>query len=193
MADQPPPWVIAVGASGREGLDDLRELLAEWWELDAIVMLVLHRPWQKITYLRQVLQRSSHMPVHVADQGQQLRAGCVYIGEPASHLTLLSNSVGGLTEDPKRLFRNRTIDLLFQSLAVARGTRAIGIVLSGSLDDGSRGLAAIHDSGGCTMVISPAGQPWPGMPENARSYDGPIDVVGDVHLIAREVERITEG
>ncbi|MEX1236063.1 MAG: chemotaxis protein CheB [Roseovarius sp.] len=190
MTDQPPPWVIAIGASGAAGLNDLRGLLAEWQNLNAIVMIVLHRPWTGVSYLRQVLQLSSHMPVHVAGQGQQLRPGCVYIGEPSNHLILLSSSIGGLTDDPRRFYGNRTIDLLFQSVATIGGHRTIGVVLSGSLDDGTRGLAEIHDAGGWTMIINPAGQPWPSMPESASSYHGPINVIGDVPVIAREIEKI---
>jgi two-component system, chemotaxis family, protein-glutamate methylesterase/glutaminase len=143
MLEDLSPWVIAIGASGSEGLDDLRSLLAEWQEINAIVMIVLHRPWEKDTHLRQILQRSTHMPVQIADQGQQLRAGCIYIGEPSRLLCLLSDSISILISDPKRAHRNRTVDLLFNSLGVLGGQRTIGIVLSGSLDDGSRGLAEI--------------------------------------------------
>jgi two-component system, chemotaxis family, protein-glutamate methylesterase/glutaminase len=50
----------------------------------------------------------------------------------------------------------------------------IGVVLSGPLDDGSRGLAAIHKAGGLSMVLTPAGPPERGMPKNAIKFDGPI-------------------
>ena len=162
-------------------------------EINAIVMIVLHRPWEKDTHLRQILQRSTHMSVQIADQGQHLRAGCIYIGEPSRHLCLLSNSVSILISDPERAHRNRTVDLLFNSLVVLGGQRTIGIVLSGSLDDGSRGLAEIHDAGGYTMVLRREKQLRPGMPENARAYDGPVDVVGDVSAIAKAVKGLLAG
>ena len=44
MLEELSPWVIAIGASRAEGLDDLQALLAEWQEIDAVVMIVLHRP-----------------------------------------------------------------------------------------------------------------------------------------------------
>ena len=193
MLEELSPWVIAIGASGAEGLDDLQALLAEWQEIDAIVMIVLHRPWEKDTHLRQILQRSTHMSVQIADQGQHLRAGCIYIGEPSRHLCLLSNSVSILISDPERAHRNRTVDLLFNSVVVLGGQRTIGIVLSGSLDDGSRGLAEINDAGGYTMVLRREKQLRPGMPENARAYDGPVDVVGDVSAIAKAVKGLLAG
>jgi two-component system chemotaxis response regulator CheB len=63
----------------------------------------------------------------------------------------------------------------------------IGVVLSGSLDDSSRGLAAIQEAGGLTMVLTPSGPPQRGMPENAISYDGPIDLIGTPERIARGI------
>lgn len=182
-----PHWTVAVGASGKEGLEDLRNLLDAWSDLDAVVMIVLHRPWTGTSHLREVLQRSCRMPVIIADEDERLRPGRIYIGEPASHLTLIARTMGTVTPDPNRLHGNRTVDLLFKSLADFGGSRIIGVVLAGSLDDGSRGLAAIHDAGGCTMVVTPSGSS-PSMPESAIRYDGPVDVIGDVGKIARAVE-----
>lgn len=66
----------------------------------------------------------------------------------------------------------------------------IGVVLSGSLDDGSRGLAAIKAAGGRTMVLTPKRSAGSGMPENAINYDGPIDKIGTPEQIAREIGRL---
>ncbi len=182
-------WTIAVGASGSKGLQDLRHLLTALSDLDAVVMIVLHRPWAPISYLREVLQKSSSMPVLIAEEDEQLHPGRIYIGEPASHLTLIARTLGTKTPDPTRLHGNRTVDLLFNSIAEFGGSRIIGIVLAGSLDDGSRGLAAINHAGGQTMVVTPGKFP-PDMPSNAISYDGPIDVIGDVQRIAAAIKDI---
>ena len=103
---------------------------------------------------------------------------------------------GTVSFDPDRMHGNRTVDLLFNSLAEFGGMRIIGIVLAGSLDDGSHGLAAINKAGGKAMVItlSKSLSGMPGMPENAISYDGPVDVIGDIQMIARAVENtISDG
>jgi two-component system chemotaxis response regulator CheB len=100
---------------------------------------------------------------------------------------LATKSFGFLVYDPKRQYGNRTVDLLFQSVAAHGGERVIGVILSGSLDDGSRGLAAIHHSGGRTMVLSRASHTR-GMPENAIAYDGPVDVIGDLRRIAGAIQ-----
>jgi two-component system, chemotaxis family, protein-glutamate methylesterase/glutaminase len=188
MASPPPPWFIVIGASGREGLDDIRDLLRELpSSLFAVVLIVLHRPWHQISRLQTVLARESQLPVVIATHGERFEPGTVYIGEPEDHLTLATNSFGFLVHDPERQYGNRTVDLLFQSVAAHGGERVLGVILSGSLDDGSRGLAAIHHSGGLTMVLSRASHTR-GMPEYAIAYDGPVDVIGDLRRIAGAIQ-----
>ena len=181
-------WFVAIGASGGDGLDDIRSILRELPpSLNAVVLIVLHRLWDKPSHLAAVLGRVAHMPVCVALDGDRFTPGTAYIGEPADHLTLAANSFGRLVDDPNRTQRNRTVDLLFRSVAAHGGSRIIGVVLSGSLDDGSRGLAAINEIGGLTMVVTPARPPEQGMPENAISYDGPIDLIGSPSEIAQAI------
>src|SRR5206468_4325307 len=121
------------------------------------------------------------------------RAGCCYIGEPDDHLSLAAKSNVRLVEGTHDKHRNRTVDILFNSVAAHAKRRAIGVVLSGSLDDGSRGLAAIAHAGGATMVLTKQGMAEYGMPENAAGYNGPIDVLGSATIIAREIVRRVSG
>lgn len=182
--DAAPVWFIALGASGGDGLQNIKEVLhAIGRPTNAVVMIVLHRPFERPSVLRDVLQTATAMPVIVADEGEKLEPGCCYIGEPAAHLTLMARSYGELIADTAQQYRNRTVDLLFTSVAAHAGGYAVGVVLSGALDDGSRGLEAIHRAGGKTMVLlRDPGQP--GMPENAIAYDGPVDCVGSTQQIA---------
>ena len=94
-----------------------------------------------------------------------------------------------LIEGAANKHRGRTVDILFKSIAAHAKVRGIGIVLSGSLDDGSRGLAAIHHAGGTTMILTQEGVAEAGMPRNAADYDGPIDAMGSAEDLAREVVR----
>ena len=181
-------WFVAIGASGGDGLDDIMAVLRELPpSLNAVVLIVLHRLWDKPSHLAAVLGRAAHMPVCVALDGGRFAPGTAYVGAPADHLTLAANSFGQLIDDPDRTHRNRTVDLLFRSVAAHGGSRIIGVVLSGSLDDGSRGLAAINEIGGLTMVVTPVQPPEQGMPENAISYDGPIDLIGSPSEIAQAI------
>jgi chemotaxis response regulator CheB len=133
------------------------------------------------------------MPVLVADADDRFHVGKCYIGEPAAHLTLAARSSVGLVEGANDRYRNRTIDLLFASVAAHARQRGIGVIVSGALDDGSRGLAAIRQAGGATMVLTEAGLARSGMPQNASVYDGPIDLMGSVDEIAAEIARRVGG
>ena len=184
MEDAAPPLYVAAGASGGKGLQDLKELVGALpASFPAVVMLVLHRPTNRTSDLGAILGRASRLPAVVAAEGERLQPGTIYIGEPAEHLRLAAQDLGELVADAANFYRNRTVDLLFRSLAEHGGERVIGVVLSGSLDDGSRGLKAIHEAGGITMALSATGGEA-GMPENAAAFDGPLDLIGSVERIA---------
>jgi two-component system, chemotaxis family, protein-glutamate methylesterase/glutaminase len=184
-ADSAPTYVV-IGASGAKGLRELKALVGAWPRpLNAIVLVVLHRPPEKPSALAEVLAQAGRMPVRIACQGEVLSPGFIYIGEPDQHLTVFDRHAKLVPHES--LHRNRTIDLLFASVAAHAGSRAIGVVLSGSLDDGSRGLEAIHKRGGVTMVVTPEGSGPPGMPQNAIDFDGPINVIGSAGLIAAAI------
>jgi two-component system chemotaxis response regulator CheB len=180
----PHPFIVAIGASGGEGLNDIEALLTRLPKpVKAVVMVVLHRPSDRISALRDVLGRRSGLPVVVAEQAEAFESGVGYIGEPDQHLTLGWSGGADLLAGAANRLRNRTIDALFLSLARHARRRTIGVVLSGSLDDGSRGLAAIHEAGGITMVLDP-GHKARGMQQNAIDYNGPVSVIGDAGRIA---------
>ncbi len=186
----PRPYFVAVGASGSEGLHDLCALLqALPAGLPAVVLAVLHRPSDGISHLREVLARVSALPVAVPEEHDEFRPGVCYIGEPAAHLSLAERSRVHLVPGGHDIFRNRTVDLLFTSVAENARERGIGVVLRGSLSDGARGMAAIHFAGGVTMVLGSGAGAEPGMPRNATDYDGPIDFTGSVPEIALEITR----
>lgn len=182
------PWIIALGASGGQGLSDVRELLGELpATFGGTVMVVLHRPWHQPSELQTVLADSTPLPIVIATGGERLEPGIVYIGEPSQHITLAAGGLCELVDDPDRNFGNRTIDLLLKSVARHAGSQMIGVVLSGSLDDGSRGLDAIHDAGGLTMVRTPANSVWGDMPRNAISFGSSVDLIGNLRAIAEGV------
>jgi two-component system chemotaxis response regulator CheB len=186
--DDSLPFYVAMGASGPKGLADLRALLALMpGDIAAIVLVVLHRPPDKISHLREILARSTDLPVVIATDNGVFTAGTCYIGTPSDHLALASNSRVRLIDGAANQYCNRTVDLLFTSLAMHANKQALGVVLSGSLSDGSQGLAAIHHAGGATLVLGYQQQADQGMPQNATEYDGPIDFIGPIDEIAGEI------
>lgn len=179
--------MVGIGASGSDGLRDIREFLSALPPLsNAVVMVVLHRPPDRPSHLPSVLAAQSRTPVHIARQGERLVPGVCYLGEPGEHLTLLD---GRARLVPDSAYRNRTIDLLFRTMAETAGPRSIGVVLSGSLDDGARGLKAIHEAGGLVMTLQPDYRSLGSMPASARLLNEPMDFMGDPIRIATEVAR----
>lgn len=191
MTDAAAPLFIAIGASGGEGLDDITALLqALSRPLRAVIMVVLHRPSERISVLRDMLAGSSAMPVVVADEATILEPGRCYVGAPAAHLALIGNDRSHLVAGPDGQGRDRTIDTVFESLAATAAAHAIGVVWSGLLDAGARGLAAIRAAGGLTMVLDRDAMPHDTRP-NAIDPDGPINFVGSALQIAKMVQQVT--
>jgi two-component system, chemotaxis family, protein-glutamate methylesterase/glutaminase len=179
--------IIAMGGSGSGGLDDIQELLEHLpADLAAIVLVVLHRPVDEVSYLREVLDCRSALPIKIAQNGEWLEVGHCYIGEPGQHLVLGGGSFAKLLNDPRNVYRNRTVDALFYSMVEHAEGKFIGVVLSGGLDDGSRGLSAISRAGGITMVVTPR-PPYQSMPANAISCNHSVDFIGSPRHIAAEI------
>src|SRR5262249_47684536 len=95
------------------------------------------------------------------------RTGCVYIAPPDHHLMLETNGRMRVTRGPKENRSRPAVDPLFRSAALAFGSRVIGVVLSGGLDDGTAGLRNIKMCGGTTIVQDPADALVSSMPATA--------------------------
>jgi two-component system chemotaxis response regulator CheB len=170
--------IVAVGASGSQGLTDLYEFLeAVWEETPATILVVLHRQFHEDSALGALLQRGSSIPVSLVDGPETLQPGHCYIGHPARHLVMTGTGQLDLVEDSAAAYRNATVDLLFGSVAEHASETATGIVLSGSLSDGSRGLAAIKAAGGITMARKPCETFLSDMARNAIRIAGPLGQV----------------
>lgn len=101
-----------------------------------------------------------------AEDDEAIVFGRVLLSVPGKHLVLQSDRVH-LSDGPRENHSRPAIDVLFRSAATAFGPRVIGIVLSGNLDDGTRGLQEIKAQGGVAIVQSPEEASWPSMPLNA--------------------------
>ena len=170
--------IVAVGASGSQGLRDLYEFLEAVSEgTPATILVVLHRQFHEGSALREVLQKRSGIPVSIVNGSETIEPGHCYIGHPARHLIMTGTGQLGLVEDRAAAYRNATVDLLFGSVAEHASDAATGIVLSGSLSDGSKGLAAIKAAGGATMARQPCDTFQSDMARNAIRMAGPLDQV----------------
>jgi two-component system chemotaxis response regulator CheB len=175
--------LIVVGGSNG-ALDPLRTIVRELPpDLPAAMAVVLHHSEDAAPMLAGLLAASGRMPVIVADDGTAIERGRIYLPPPDRHL-LVGDSVFRVSRGPRENFARPAVDPLFRSAARSAGARAVGVLLSGSLDDGTSGLVAIKRRGGLAIVQDPAEAQSPAMLESALEYVD-VDHVGSPERIAR--------
>jgi len=160
-----PHRVILIGASAG-GVAALLEVASGLPAgLDAAVGVVLHIGTQPSILPELLTARGQLAALHPAD-GQSLAAGTIYVAPPDQHMLFEAETVR-LSRGPRENHARPAIDPLFRSAALAWGKQAIGVVLTGQLDDGTAGLAAIKEGGGTAIVQDPATAVEPSMPASA--------------------------
>ncbi|HTS46760.1 MAG TPA: chemotaxis protein CheB, partial [Bryobacteraceae bacterium] len=151
-------------------------------------VLIQHMDPHHESILASLLQRSTKMPIREATEGTVVEPNRVYISPPNSLMTI-SNGVLSLTTRGPRSFRDYPIDQFFVSLADDLKHRAIGVVLSGTASDGTRGLQAIKTEGGITFAQDTESAQFSSMPASAVA-SGCVDFALPPDRIAQELARI---
>src|SRR6185436_11767100 len=137
--------IVGVGASAG-GIEAVSSLLQSLPEHPGIAIVVIqHQEAKRVSGIPQVLSRVTSLPVVEASDNEEISADHVYIAPPHGDLTITG---GVLHLGPPEVRSTLPIDLFFESLAEDQGSRAIGIVLSGTASDGTRGSKAIKAEGG---------------------------------------------
>lgn len=156
--------VIGGSAGGFEAIQQVVAGLPE--DLPAAVFVVVHQVPYRPSCLPELMGRSGALPAHHPADREAIRPGRIYIAPPDRHLLVMEGQVR-VVRGPREHHTRPAIDPLFRSAAVAYGPRTIGVVLSGYLDDGTAGLAAIHRQGGLSVVQDFFDAIVREMPENA--------------------------
>ncbi|MEU4560442.1 chemotaxis protein CheB [Actinoplanes sp. NPDC023936] len=159
--------VIVIGGSAGSHKPLAQALARLPPDLPAVVLVALHvGPGSRAT-LADSLAASCALPVLSAADGARLEPGRVHVAVPDRHLIVDEGDVLRLSDGPRQNRVRPAVDALFRSAARWCGPRVLGVVLSGSLDDGAAGLAAITADGGIGLVQDPADARFPGMPTAA--------------------------
>lgn len=156
--------VVAASAGGVEALQALLSRLPP--SLPAAVLVVLHVPAAGGRALPRILARAGRLPADAATDGEEPAPGRVYVAPPDHHLLLIDGKLR-LSRGPRHNGHRPAADALFVSAALSKGPQAIAVVLSGTLDDGAAGSAAVERRGGLVLVQDPAASLYEGMPRAA--------------------------
>jgi len=158
--------IVVIGFSAG-GIEPLLQLVADLpSDLPAALFVVHHFPAHSISALPSILTRTADLPVRSARDREPVSPGHIYVGRPDRHLLLMPGLIR-LTRGPREHGNRPALDPLFRSAARSYGSRVIGVILSGTLDDGTVGLHAIKSAGGLAVVQDPGQAAYPGMPNSA--------------------------
>ncbi len=180
--------VVAIGASagGLEAFSSLLRALPP--EPGLAVVFIPHLDPTHESAMVELLSRTTRLPVQQAAEGIRVVPSSVYVLPPNSDMTI-SGGVLHLVRREAGRRHHMPIDTFLRSLASDQGTNAIGVILSGTANDGTQGLSAIKDSGGITFAQDLETAKYDGMPNSAIAA-GVVDFVLPPNRIAQELIRI---
>lgn len=160
--------LIAIGASAG-GVEALLKVCRSLpGNLNAAICVTIHQSPTGPALLAQLLGRQSLLPVEYAADNSKIENGRIYLAPPDKHLRIRADRLH-LDRGPRENSSRPAIDPLFRSAAREFDGDTIGVILSGSLDDGTAGLAEVKLCGGTAIVQDPQEATFSGMPQSAIS------------------------
>lgn len=161
-----PAYVVGIGASagGLEALQIFFDNMPSHSGLAFVIVQHLSPDYKSL--MVELLFKHTEMKVLRVEDGMTIRPNCVYIIPPKKNMAIHGGNLY-LSEQTQRHMLNLPIDIFFRSLAEDQGEKAIGIVLSGTGSDGTRGVRAIKGEGGMVIVQSEESAKFDGMPKSA--------------------------
>lgn len=153
-------------------------------DLPAAVLIVLHMAPNAPRSVAKRLDDLGMLHASWATEAESVESGRIYVAPPDRHL-IVENRRLRLTRGPRENYSRPSIDVLFRSVAHEYGSRVIGVILTGRLDDGTAGLWSIKDRGGIAMVQLPEDAAYPSMPQSALRH---VDV--DYKLAVRDMPAV---
>jgi len=190
--EEPRPWLIAmVGSAG--GIQAIRTILSGLpADLPAAVVVVQHRPPHRKSYLADVLARSAHMPVDVAEHGHAIEAGRVYLARPDFHLVIARDGRFRYQDGGRIRFTHSSANPLLESAARLFDGRVIAVVLTGMGADATDGVQTVRAHGGLVIAQDEATSECWSMPMSAVK-SGAVNYVLPLGAIAPALVDIVEG
>ncbi|MBA9078778.1 chemotaxis protein CheB [Rufibacter quisquiliarum] len=186
--DTPPKtdhYLIGIGASAG-GLEAIHRLFDHFPSNSSFSFVIIqHLSPDHKSLMAELLTKHTQMQVREAEDNMYTQPNCVYVLPSGKQLTLKHGRLQ-LVNQIRNREPNFAIDVFFESLAQDRGRYAIGIVLSGTGTDGTKGVKKIKAAGGMVMVQDPETAKFDGMPRSAIE-SGAVDYVFPPEQMPREI------
>ncbi len=157
--------VMGVSSGGLNAMKILFSLLPV--NFGPPIILVQHISARSDNQWINLLKGKTNLHIKEADEKEKIETGYIYVAPPNYHLMIEKNKTFSLTIDERVNFARPSIDVMFESAAEAYRDKLIGIVLTGSNNDGTKGIKRIQDYGGLTIVQDPQTAESPYMPASA--------------------------
>lgn len=166
--------IVVIGASlgGVSALTRLAEGLPA--DMPAALLAVQHMSPDHPSALDVILSRTGPLKASFAATGIPIEPAHIYLAPPDRHL-LVQDGRLELSRGPRENRTRPAVDPLFRSAAVAKGSRVVGVVLTGLLDDGTAGMEAVKRCGGVTVVQDPEDAEHPDMPQSVLQSGVEVD------------------
>nr|WKN36893.1 chemotaxis protein CheB [Tunicatimonas sp. TK19036] len=188
MSERKDFFIVGIGASAG-GLEALQEFFSKLPDSNPAAFVVIqHLSPDFKSMMDELLAKHTRMPIKKVTRTVKIKPNHVYLMSPRKNLELVGDSLV-LREKIRTQKPNLPIDQFFDSLGKHWGINSVGIILSGTGTDGSRGIKTIKEQGGIIMVQHPDSAKFDGMP-NATMLTGLADFVLRLPKMAEEVDRI---
>jgi len=180
---------VVIGSSAG-GLLALTEIIPKLPKEFISVIVVMHLKPDSESFMVPYLAQMSALSVKEAVCNEPILKNIVYIAPPYYHLLIEHDQSFSYSLEEPVNFCRPSIDLLFESAALAYQDRLLGLVLTGANSDGSLGLKSIKEHGGLLMVQDPKTAEFPEMPSAAIELNE-VDYIIPLNEIADKLMELT--
>ncbi len=182
MTDTKPKAIVLGGSAGSIKLISfLFKNLSKSFSTPLII--ALHRANEPNSNLRSFFQNMVHLPVIEPMSAIPIESGNIYIAPPGLHIVVEENYILNIDNSPLVHYSKPSIDVLFISAAEIYKDQLVGILVTGSNEDGALGIKSINDNGGFTIVQDPKEAPLSRMPSSALRYTKVNNVFNTIQIL----------
>ncbi len=178
--------VMGGSAGGVEGLTAIFAALPADFDLPVLVVQHLH-PSDDGAFARHLARVTRLTVVEPCDK-ERIERGRVYAAPANYHMLVDRNRTISLSVDEKVNWSRPSIDVLFESAAVAWGEAVVAVLLSGASADGAKGMRSVREAGGLTIAQDPDEAEHPLMPQSAIDAGGVGEILGLKEIGQRLIE-----